>query len=76
MLTGMYDMKLQEIYTYSLADRTMNQVSRFNQEVLEDKYVAEPEPVAFTLNGVEPVSYTHLDVYKRQILWTLSTRLT
>ena len=53
LLTGMYDMKLQEIYTYSLADRTMNQVSRFNQEVLEDKYVAEPEPVAFTLNGVE-----------------------
>ena len=53
LVTGMYDMKLQEIYTYSLADRTMNQVSRFNQEVLEDKYVAEPEPVAFTLNGVE-----------------------
>ena len=53
LLTGMYDMKLQEIYTYSLAHRTMNQVSRFNQEVLEDKYVAEPEPVAFTLNGVE-----------------------
>lgn len=31
----------------------MNQVSRFNQEVLEGKYVAEPEPVTFTQNGVE-----------------------
>ena len=53
LLTGMYDMKLQEIYTYSLDDRTMNQVSRFNQEVLEGKYVAEPESVTFTQNGVE-----------------------
>ena len=23
-----------------------------------------------TLNPIKPVSYTHLDVYKRQIVWT------
>lgn len=53
ILTGMYDMKLEEIYTYSLAEKTLCQVSAFNQEVLKDKYVAEPEPLTFTLNGVE-----------------------
>ena len=25
-------------------------------------------------DGVNPVSYTHLDVYKRQAIWTVMTR--
>lgn len=53
ILTSMYDMKLEEIYTYSLAGKAMSQVSQFNQDVLKDKYVAVPEPLTFTLNGVE-----------------------
>lgn len=53
ILTGMYDMKLEEVYTYSLKDKNLNQVSDFNQAVLEDKYVARPEHITFDLNGVE-----------------------
>ncbi len=53
ILTGMYDMKLQEIYSLNLTDHSMCQISRFNEAVLKDKYVARPEAVTFTYNGIE-----------------------
>ncbi len=53
ILTGMYDMKLQEIYAFDLKDRSLRQVSRFNEAVLEGRYVAEPEAITFSCHGVE-----------------------
>ena len=53
LLTGLYGMKLQEVYRYGLEEQKLIQVSQFNEEVLDGKYVAEPEPVTFTRDGVE-----------------------
>ena len=53
LLTGLYGMRPQEVYRYGLEDRKLIQVSRFNEEVLDGKYVAEPERVTFINDGVE-----------------------
>ena len=39
------------------------------QAVLIGGNPAAEKPGAAGITGVEPVSYTHLDVYKRQIIW-------
>ena len=34
----------------------------------EDKIITIEDPVEYQIRGITPVSYTHLDVYKRQML--------
>ena len=35
-------------------------------------YITDKEAVMKTITGIKPVSYTHLDVYKRQSSWSES----
>ena len=41
LLIAMYDMKLQELYAYE--NGILRQLSHFNDKILEDRYVAQPE---------------------------------
>jgi len=56
LLVAMYDGKLQELYAADLTTGELRQLSRFNEAVLEDKYVAQYQPVSVqscgeTING-------------------------
>lgn len=53
LLVAMYDCKLQELYTYNLTSRQLNQVSHFNDACLAGKYVAEPQPLRLESCGLE-----------------------
>lgn len=45
LLVAMYDGKLQELYEADLQSGEVRQLSRFNEQVLEEKYVAAYEPL-------------------------------
>lgn len=49
-LVAMNDGQLQELYTYR---GTLEQVSTMNKNVLENKYIADYEPLTFTRDGYE-----------------------
>ena len=56
-----------------VASFSVNGVARLHTEILKhqelkDFYEMMPEKFNNKTNGITPVSYTHLDVYKRQIL--------
>ena len=51
LLIAMYDMKLQELYAFENGE--LCQISHFNDAVLQDKYVAQPEYLE-----VESMGYT------------------
>ena len=64
LLIAFYDMKLQELYRYDLESGELTQLSRFNEEVLRDVYVAQPKPLrvesaGLTIDGwvLEPKDY-------------------
>ena len=49
LLIGLYDQKLTELYKASVSGGTASifQLSRFNEEVLQDTYIADLEPLVF-----------------------------
>ena len=46
LCVGLYDMRLQELYTAPLGGETLTRVSHFNDAPLEGRYVALPEPLS------------------------------
>ena len=52
LLIGLYDMKLQELYSCDLATGELTQLSHFNDAVLADKYVAQPEYLTVESEGL------------------------
>ena len=52
LLIAFYDMKLQELYRYDLTSRELTQISRFNEETLADRYVAQPRPLSVESAGL------------------------
>ena len=46
LLIAMYDGKLQELYAADLTSGELRQLTRFNEEVLADKYVAQYKPLS------------------------------
>lgn len=70
LLVGMYDLKLQECYGYSLKDKKLIQLSDFNTDVLKDTYVASPEKITFISNDTDidgwvlkPINYDSNKTY-------------
>ena len=53
LCVGLYDMRLQELYTAKLGDRRLERVSHFNDAALEGRYVAVPEPLSVRSRGWE-----------------------
>lgn len=53
LVVAMYDMKLQELYSLSLSTGELRQITRLNEEVLADTYVAQALPLS-----VESAGYT------------------
>ena len=45
LMVAMYDGKLQELYAADLTSGEVRQLSRFNEDVLQDKYVAQYQPL-------------------------------
>ena len=52
LVIGMYDMKLQELYACDLTTGELSQLSHFNDGVLADKYVAQPEYLEVQSEGL------------------------
>ena len=52
LVIGLYDMKLQELYSLDLSSGEMAQLSHFNDDVLRDVYVAQPEPLQVESQGL------------------------
>ena len=50
VFAGFREMKLQELY--ELKEGKVNQLTTFNEEVLEDKYVATPQKMSFDNDGI------------------------
>jgi len=53
LLIALYDMRLQELYRADLKTGEVTRVSDFNAAALEDRYVAQPEPLSFESCGRE-----------------------
>ena len=53
LCVGLYDMRLQELYTAHLGDAALTRVSHFNDAALEGRYVAQPEPITVQSRGLE-----------------------
>ena len=53
LCVGLYDMRLQELYTAKLGDDTLTRVSHFNDAALDGRYVAIPEPISVQSRGWE-----------------------
>ena len=51
LMVAMYDMKLQELYSYNLASGELRQVTSFNEEALADTYVAQALPLSVESEG-------------------------
>ncbi len=52
LVVGLYGMKLQELYACDLKTGELTQLSHFNDEVLSDVYVAQPEPLSVQSEGL------------------------
>ncbi len=52
LLIGLYDMKLQELYSVDLASGEMEQLTHFNDAVIADKYIAQPEYMTVESEGL------------------------
>ena len=52
LLIGLFDMKLQELYEYAPETDSLTQITHFNDEILADKYVAQPQPVTVGSAGL------------------------
>jgi dipeptidyl aminopeptidase/acylaminoacyl peptidase len=53
LLIALYDMRLQELYRANLRTGELSRVTDFNTAALEDRYVAQPEPLSVTSGGTE-----------------------
>ena len=53
LLVALYDMKLQELYRCDLKSGELTQLSHFNDEALQDVYVAQPKPLRIRSAGLE-----------------------
>lgn len=51
LMIAMYDNKLQELYAADLTTGEIRQLSRFNADVLKDKYVADYHPISVESEG-------------------------
>ena len=52
LMIGMYENRLQELYSANLKTGEVTQLSHFNQEVLKDKYVAVPHSMTIDSQGL------------------------
>lgn len=52
LMVAMYDMKLQELYETDLQTGEVRQISHFNDDALEGKYVAAPVPLEVQSEGL------------------------
>ena len=52
LVIGLFGMKLQELYACDLKTGALTQLSHFNDEVLQDKYVAQPVPLSVESEGL------------------------
>ena len=53
LLIAMFDMKLQELYSYHPGRRELKQLSHFNDDALRGRYVAEPQRLSVRSLGWE-----------------------
>ena len=53
LLIALYDMRLQELYRADLKTGEISRVSHFNDENLEGRYVAKPQPLTICSKGTE-----------------------
>ena len=53
LCVGLYEMRLQELYTAALGEAALTRVSHFNDAALAGKYVAQPEPITIQSRGLE-----------------------
>ncbi|MDO4739374.1 MAG: S9 family peptidase [Eubacteriales bacterium] len=51
LLVAMYDMKLQELYSYDLESGELRQRTQLNEEALKDTYVAQAMPISVESEG-------------------------
>ena len=51
LLIGLYDMRLQELYSFSLRTGKMKQLTHFNDAALSGKYVAQPQYMEIESEG-------------------------
>lgn len=51
LLVALYDNRLQELYSCDLKTGKITQISHFNDQVLDEKYVAEPKPMTIESQG-------------------------
>ena len=53
LLIGLFDMRLQELYTLRTETGELKRVSSFNESVMEEVYVAEPEAIEIESAGLK-----------------------
>ena len=53
LLIGLYDNRLQELYSADLKTGELRRLSHFNDEILKDKYVAEPQSMTIKSQGLD-----------------------
>lgn len=51
LMVAMFDMQLQELYSYDLSTAALTQLTHFNQAALAGKYVAQPIPMQVQSEG-------------------------
>lgn len=49
----MFDMRLQELYAFDIVSGKLTRLTHFNDEALKNRYVAKPEPLSITSEGLE-----------------------
>ena len=60
LLVALYDNRLQELYAADLKSGEVRRLSRFNEEVLQDKYVADYQPLAIESRGEQIAGFVLL----------------
>lgn len=53
LFVGMYENKLQELYSYLFDKKDIKQLTTLNEEVLNDKYVANYESIIYQNDGID-----------------------
>ena len=53
ILVGMFGMRLQELYRYCPDTDELTQLSRFNDDILKDKYIAQPLQLQIKSEGLD-----------------------
>lgn len=53
LLSGLYGMLPQELYTYDLKTKALDKISSFNEKATEGRYIAKPEPLSVRSGELE-----------------------